>query len=80
MPISVCAHGGGGGRPDTAWPEISVTTPTATGGGEDDNDDDDDANNSQRGGRRFRHKNALEFGAFKYLANKHNHFHKYVYT
>lgn len=64
MAVSVCAHGEGGVGETTAWPEISVTTPTASGGG------GATTTTAASWPASFRHKNTVEFGAFKCLARQ----------
>lgn len=64
MAVSVCAHGEGGVGETTAWPEISVTTPTASGGG------GATTTTAASWPASFRHKNTVEFAAFKCLAGQ----------
>lgn len=62
--ICMRAREGGGGGETTAWPEISVTTPTASGGG------GATTTTAASWPASFRHKNTVEFGAFKCLARQ----------
>lgn len=69
----ICMRAWGRGGETTAWPEISVTTPTAPGGG------GATTTTAASWPASFRHKNTVEFGAFKCLARQSQP-HAWVYS